>query len=190
MVQVSSMWSRGIILLLPLLFFLSPSFLPAQVRTLDLREMVKSSGMIFIGTVSQARGATDEHGDIVTYTTFRVERALHGTPGNGTTTKQFGGDVGNMGTRLDHMRYFHEGERVLVMFYPVSSLGFTSPIGLNQAVWSINDDGTVHGVSDEILKGLGPLLQRHGLSMREMQSVPVTTFIALINDLLREGTKP
>jgi len=161
----------------------------AQVQVLTLRDMSKAAGTIFIGTVTQAQGGTDEHGEIVTYTTFKVEKGVHGALQQGITIKQLGGETPGLSMRLEHMRYFRTGERVLVMLYPVSYLGFTSPVGLNQGVWSVADDGSILGVSDEALSGLDPILRANGITAQQTQSISQSKFIAIINTLLKEGGK-
>jgi hypothetical protein len=163
--------------------------LAAQVRPLNLREMVASAGTIFIGTVGSVRGATDEHGDIVTYTTFTVEESIYGVAAKSVTVKQFGGEAAGMSARLEHMRYFRTGERVLVMFYPVSSIGFTSPIGLGQAVWTVTPGGLVTGVSGDAVSGLGAMLKSRGATMNGSGSIGRAAFVAVIGDLLREVGK-
>jgi hypothetical protein len=168
-----------------LLFLLITLPLAAQVRTLGLREMVASAGTIFIGTVSDTHGAYDEHGDIVTYTTFTVEQPIHGVAGSTVTVKQLGGDAGGLSTRLEHMRYFHRGERVLVMFYPVSDLGFTSPVGLSQGAWTVSRENTIAGVTPAALQGMESLLRAHGITQNGV--IERTKFISLINDLLASG---
>jgi hypothetical protein len=155
----------------------------AQVRSINLREMTASAGTIFVGTVTDVHGGRDSHGDIVTYTTFSVEQAIHGVSGTTVTVKQLGGEADGMTTRLAHMRYFQRGERVLVMFYPVSELGFTSPVGLEQAVWNIGPDNQVYGVRPQILSDLGTEVARRGITMKS-GTIERTKFIGLINDLL------
>jgi hypothetical protein len=158
----------------------------SQVRTIDLREMVKFSGMIFIGTVTDTHGALDEHGDIVTYTSFRIEQGISRVPGTAVTIKQFGGRANGLETYLPHMRYFRAGERVLVMLYPTSELGFTSPIGMSQAVWNISAEGRVTNIAESTFKGVEPLLAKRGLSSRA-GSVATPVFVSMINELLQGG---
>jgi hypothetical protein len=172
-----------------LLCLLAAPALDAQVRVLDLREMTGAAGSIFIGTVASVHGGTDEHGDIVTYTAFNVEDAIYGVPGNGIAIKQLGGETPALSMRLEHMRYFRKGERVLVMLYPTSSLGFTSPIGLSQGVWTIGDDGRVGAVSDDALRGLDAMLRGYGIRTKETQSVDRAVFVGIIKQLLREEGK-
>jgi hypothetical protein len=161
--------------------------LAAQVRTLGMPERVNSAGTIFIGTASEVHGAYDEHGDIVTYTTFTIEQPIHGLAGSTVTVKQLGGQAGGLATQLAHMRYFKQGERVLVMFYPVSDLGFTSPVGLEQGVWSVGPDNRVYGVRPGILRGLGTELARHGITAGG-GAIETGRFIDLVNDLLGSAT--
>jgi hypothetical protein len=87
------------------------------------------------------------------------------------------------------MRYFRPGEKVLVMLYPVSNLGFTSPIGLHQGVWRITNDGKVDGVTDEMIDGIESLAKRHGIRVLETQSVDMQAFLALVGELLKEVGK-
>jgi hypothetical protein len=175
--SISWQWSALLLLLL------LPSTSRSQVRALDLREMVGAAGMIYVGTVTDVHGGRDEHGDIVTYTTFSVEQAVRGVSGTSITVKQFGGQFGGLSTTIAHMRYFQRGERVLVMFYPVSDLGFTSPVGLEQGVWKIGSDNRVHGIRPEILRGLTAEMKRNQLTLTSGSAARIP-FIAVINDLL------
>src|SRR5687767_246650 len=120
----------------------------AQVRSINLSEMAESAGIAFIGSVAASHSGLDETGDIVTWTTFRVERPIGFLPVSMVTVKQIGGTANGISNYLSHMRYFQPGERVLAMFYPTSELGFTSPIGLDQAVWNVTSDGRIAGVRD------------------------------------------
>ena len=158
----------------------------AQVRTLGLQEMTSSAGMIFVGVVTTVHSGVDQNGDIVTWTTFQVEQAIDGVAGTSVTVKQLGGEARGLETRLAHMRYFQTGERVLVMFYPVSSLGFTSPIGLSRGIWPVAKDGTIQGVSGAALQGLGAMLPKYGLAVRPSQSIKRSTFVGLVKEL-RKG---
>jgi len=151
---------------------------------MNLQEMVQGAGSIFIGTVTEARGAV-ERGEYVTVSTFKIEQTIKGTLPSTYVVRQYGGRVGDRGMVVPHIRYFRTGERVLVMLYPPSAIGFTNPVGLNQGIWSITSGGAVSGVTDEALKGLGWLVQKYRLSNAESQTIARGTFISMIRDLMQ-----
>ena len=159
--------------------------LTAQVRQINLREMVGSAGVAFVGTVVETHGGLDDDGEIVTWTTFRVEQPIGFVPVHLVTVKQLGGTANGLSHFLSHMRYFTLGERVLVMFYPTSTLGFTSPIGLDQGVWSVSTDGRVLGVRQSALEGMGTELARHGITPRPAQDIELARFTTLLEELFR-----
>jgi hypothetical protein len=173
---------RAVLLVLVLASLATP--LSAQVRTINLVEMVQSAGLVFVGSVAERHSGLDENGDIVTWTTFRVEQPIGFVPVPMVTVKQLGGTANGLSHYLSHMRYFQNGERVLVMFYPTSSLGFTSPVGLDQAVWTVTNDGRVIGVDADALAGMGASLARHGITVRPTQDIELDRFSALIGELL------
>lgn len=170
-------------LLLSLLLLSVAGPLRAQVRPMNLQEMAQGAGSIFIGTVAEARGAV-ERGEYVTVSTFKVEQTIKGTLPSTYVVRQYGGQVGDRGMIVPHIRYFRTGERVLVMLYPPSSIGFTNPVGLNQGIWSVTSSGAIAGVSDEALKGLGWLVKKYRLGNGDSQTIARNTFIAMIRDLI------
>lgn len=171
------------------LLFSALSFpaLTAQVRQVGLGEMIGAAGMIFAGTVTDVRGETDENGDIVTRTTFRVESPIRGVLPGSVTIKQFGGKTDKGMMYLEHMRYFVEGERVLVMLYPPSDLGFTSPIGMGQGAWTVSDQGNVQGIAPDLLKDLKGLPAQYGVKPGASRQVPLANLIALIGAVTGGG---
>lgn len=180
------MTMRTISVLASLALLASP-LLYSQVRQTDLKEMIGSSGMIFSGVVTEVEGGEDENGDIVTWTTFRVESPIRGVLPGSVRIKQYGG-VSEKGTMtLAHMRYFVEGERVLVMLYPPSELGFTSPIGMGQGVWTVNEEGKVQGISSDLLSGLGSLAKQYNAVPDSQGRVLLSNLIALIQGLTNGG---
>jgi hypothetical protein len=163
--------------------------LAAQVRAINLAEMARSTGVAFVGTVAERHSGLDENGDIVTWTTFRVEQPIGFVATPLVTVKQLGGTANGLSHYLSHMRYFQPDERVLVMFYPTSSIGFTSPIGLGQGVWSVSGDGRVLGVSATALDGMGAILARHGITLRPSQDIELARFVAVLEELLAGRTQ-
>lgn len=159
----------------------------SQVLEIDLAEMISSSGMIFSGTVMEVRGDRDERGDIVTYTTFRVEAPIRGVQPGSVTIKQFGGTSSAGTMMVPHMRYFREGERMLVMLYPASELGFTSPIGMGNGAWIVDDAGMVHGITSGLLGDLSAAATRYGVKPGITGEVPLTNMISLIQAATNGG---
>jgi hypothetical protein len=149
--------------------------------------MVEAAGSIFTGLVVDVRGGLDENDDIVTYTTFIVERPIKGSFATWITIKQFGGEANGLSTYLSHMRYFQSGERVLLMLHPESDMGFTSPIAMNQGVWDISD-GKVLRVSNTALAGMDARLAAHNITRDSNGSIDKEAFITLIAEMVREGS--
>lgn len=177
-------------LLLLLLLPLAHSILYAQSQALTLRDMVTAAGRIFVGTVIQTRGGVDDRGDIVTWTTFRVEQNLLGAAASTVTIKQFGGEARGLSTRIPHMRYFTAGEHLVVMLYPESELGFTSPIGMGQGVWQVAKNGNVGGLTPQALQGLGPILKKNDVSSTSVRSIPLPRFQSVVKEILKQrGTR-
>lgn len=172
-------------MLIPLALFCALP-LAAQVRTLTFQEMVSSAGTIFVGTVTDVHGGTDEHGDIVTYTTFRIEQPILGASGSTILIKQLGGNDRGLSNRISHMRYFQKGEHLMVMLYPESDLGFTSPVGLSQGVWSVGADGTIP-LQGTLLQGLGGLSKQYGIDPSGKKPASRAAVISLINGLRKGG---
>lgn len=164
-----------------------PASLPAQVMQVNLQEMIQSSGMIFAGTVLEVKAGKDERGDIATWTTFRVETPVRGVVPGTVTIKQFGGTSDEGSMVLAHMRYFNEGEHVLLMLYPPSELGFTSPIGMGQGVWSVNDNGMIAGITGDLLGNMSKLAAQHGVVPDAAGRVPMTNMVALIEAATKGG---
>lgn len=161
--------------------------LNAQVMQVGLLEMIQSSGIIFSGTVIEVKGERDERGDIVTLTTFRVETPVRGVTPGSVTIKQFGGSTSEGSMVLPHMRYFTEGERVLVMMYPPSELGFTSPIGMGQGAWTVTDNGMIAGVTRDVVKDMEGLASQYNVYPDAAGQVPLTNMISLIQAATRGG---
>jgi len=153
---------------------------------MTIPDMVGAAGTIFIGSVVETRGVLDERGDPVTHTTFRVEQAIKGTSSATFSIKQYGGKTSTVTMLLNHMRYFRQGERVMVMLYPASRLGFSSPVGMDQGVWSV-ENNLVQRVTREALGGMASTLRRNGVAQRDVQSIPAATFVSIVRDAMSQG---
>jgi hypothetical protein len=156
----------------------------AQERSLSLAEMSRLSGSAIVGTVTSVRSAVDETGRLVTYTTFRVEQTMKGAILGELTIKQLGGRANGLSTYIPHMRYFTAGERVIVMLHPASSLGFTSPVGLWQAVWPVDRDGNVTAITSAIRAELEQLARARGVRLSPRSPIGLDVLTSVIGDLV------
>ena len=92
-------------------------------RTPNLRELTRSSGYIFAGTVIAVRrvSATGANEVATMRITFRVEQAIRGVRTGQTLVIREWAGLWESGER------YRTGERVLLFLYSPSKLGLTSP---------------------------------------------------------------
>lgn len=140
-------------------------FTPAQATTvlaLDLDELVATSTTVFEGTCLRNRTEREAStGLVVTYTTFAVHDALKGELGATHVIKQVGGELddGSPVFRIQGVPKFVPGQDYVVFLTGVSSLGFSSPIGLSQGRFTITREGAETRVANgrdfrELTEGL------------------------------------
>jgi len=109
----------------------------SRVRDLSLTEMATKAGSIFSGQVSSAVAAT-VHGLPVTRVTFEVDDDIKGTPGESITLTLLGGDRQHgLPYRVPGLPQFRAGEEWLLLAYPPSEAGLTSPVGLFQGAFRV-----------------------------------------------------
>jgi len=161
-----------------------PASVYAQVREMDLREIVGDAGKIFVGTVQKVWGAIDQNGDIVTYTTFKVEENVEGVSSKTITIKQLGGEYNGTNTRLAEIRYFTPGERVVLSMYKESNLHFTCPVGLHQGVWPVSKNNMVSGIQANQLAGIESVAKKYNVTRSTgSSSVSMKNFVGLLKEL-------
>ena len=131
--------------------FATAAALPAQATTvipLTLDEIVASSAVAFAGTCLDSHAERNPTGDlIVTYVRFAVHDVLKGEVGATYTIKQIGGELPSesRGVRVHGMPSFQTGQEYVVFLTGVSSLGFSSPIGLAQGRFTVvHEQGADH----------------------------------------------
>lgn len=136
---------RAVIAALAASFALAVAFLmpvqAASVLPLYLDEMIDTSAVAFEGRVTGTRIMRDETTKlVVTYTTFEVRDVLKGAVAATHEIKQLGGSLPGEGLeyRVPGIPSFHVGEDYVVFLAGVSSLGFSSPIGLSQGRFGIH----------------------------------------------------
>jgi hypothetical protein len=111
------------VLFLILVPFLFPEPLPKLPRPIDVRPIVRGSGLIFSGRVLKVDHVSSGSAPGFTRITFQVEDGIRGTRrGQIIEVREWEG-LWNIGER------YRPGERVVLFLYPPSKLGLTSPVG-------------------------------------------------------------
>lgn len=112
------------------------------VRALLLDEVIDGAAVAFHGTCIANRVEHDAATRfIVTYTTFEVRDAIKGLPGTTHVIKQIGGLLpdGVSGMLVQGVPTYKVGEDYVVFLAGVSSLGFSSPVGLSQGSFAVQE---------------------------------------------------
>jgi len=127
---------------------ISPLISPAP-RPLAFRQVIRSSAMIFAGTVLRVEHLRADPGSPVeiTHISFRVETAIRGTrPRQLIQIREWGG-LWNAGER------YTPGEKVVLFLYPNSKLGLTSPVGGPAGRFQVDAKGRVKIAQEHIFRG-------------------------------------
>ena len=123
----------------------------ATVRQVLLDEMIESAGIAFQGTCTANRVEQDTATNfIVTYTTFAVTDVIKGTVAATHVIKQIGGTLadGKSGMVVNGVPTFTIGDEYVVFMAGVSSLGFSSPVGLSQGRFTIHQSAEGKRISN------------------------------------------
>ena len=121
------------------------SALAAMVLPLGLERLHGDAKKIFLGECLSNVVELDRESDrVVTYTTFEVLETFKGKLGRSHTIKQIGGNLpqANLNVRIPGVPQFEVGKRYVVFLPPASKLGFSSPIGLSQGLFTMKTDAT------------------------------------------------
>lgn len=130
---------------------LSSPLISPVLRPLAFRQIIRSSAMIFAGTVLRVEHLRADPGSSVEITqiSFRVETAIRGTrPQQAIQIREWGG-LWNAGER------YAPGENVLLFLYPNSKLGLTSPVGGPAGRFEVDAKGRVKIAREHIFRGHG-----------------------------------
>src|SRR5437660_7852226 len=105
----------------------------------NFNQFTRNSGYIFSGTVLKIQRTTaGENAIAFTQVSFRVDQAIRGVrAGEILTIREWSG-LWDSGER------YRPGERVLLFLYPVSKLGFTSPVGGALGRFAVDHAGKIH----------------------------------------------
>jgi len=116
-----------------------------------LRRILRDSGRIFAGTVTNVQHIQGGPGVPTTRVTFRIDEAIRGVKKGQTLQINEWGGLWQAGER------YRIGEHVLLFLYPQSKLGLTSPVAGAMGRWSVQGDEKAPA------KPLGTHLQRSQL---------------------------
>jgi hypothetical protein len=123
----------------------------ASVRPLLLDEIIDTATVAFQGTCIDNRTERETQTNlVVTYTTFAVKDVLKGAVQATHVIKQIGGKMpaGELSFRVDGVPTFVVGEDYVVLLAGVSAAGFSSPIGLAQGKFTVQQDASGQRVSN------------------------------------------
>lgn len=128
----------------------------ASVLPLGLDGLNADARDVFLGTCISNESQFDPTTQmIVTYTTFEVEQAIKGETGTTRTIKQVGGVIDGEGLVMPGVPKFVPGERYMLFLPPPSSLGFSSPVGLEQGSFAVYErDGAAFASNGRSLSQL------------------------------------
>jgi len=121
------------------------------VVPLELDAIIDTATTAFEGKCIENRTELDPQTNfVVTYTTFEVKDALKGDVKSRHVIKQLGGTMpdGQSGYKVDGVPTFTVGQDYVVFLAGVSSIGFSSPIGLWQGKFSIQEGASGKTVSN------------------------------------------
>lgn len=114
------------------------------VLPLYLDEIIDKAAVAFEGTAIESHSEREfATGLVVTFTTFRVDDVLKGQVGSLHTIKQVGGTIAAEGpkVRILGMPSYRVGQKYVMFLTGISQAGFSSPIGLQQGRFVVDDDG-------------------------------------------------
>ena len=123
----------------------------ASVLPLYLDEMIDTATTAFEGRVTANRTERDAATKlVVTYTTFEVVDVLKGAVGTKYEIKQIGGKLPDeaLEYRVHGVPTFSVGETYVVFLAGVSPIGFSSPIGLSQGRFGVQEHATGRRVAN------------------------------------------
>ncbi|MBX3271274.1 MAG: hypothetical protein KF729_13490 [Sandaracinaceae bacterium] len=112
-------------------------------EALSLAELVRQSDHVVRVTCLSERALRDDRERIVTDYTLRVEEVRRGPlrPGAEIVMRRLGGELGDLGMRVEGEPRLAPGGRYIVFLYAVR--GVLRPVGMSQGVLPVTDEGGV-----------------------------------------------
>ncbi|VAW80157.1 hypothetical protein MNBD_GAMMA12-2625 [hydrothermal vent metagenome] len=123
----------------------------SSVLPLNLEQLSAKAMTIFNGRCISNQVEFDTQSNlVVTYTTFEVLDSIKGTKGLTHTIKQVGGNLpnSNIKTRWPSIPKFIIGNEYVMFLPAASSLGFSTPVGLEQGKFNVLTDALGKQVSN------------------------------------------
>ncbi len=141
--------------------------LAATVLPLGLDRLHGDAKLVFLGEcLSNSVGLDKVSGRVVTFTTFEVLETFKGKTGRSHTIKQIGGNLpeANLNVRIPGVPQFEVGKRYVVFLPPVSNLGFSSPVGLSQGMFTVKTDAATGAQMVSNGRDVGELMENFAQS--------------------------
>jgi hypothetical protein len=133
------------------------SMLPAYALSSDpvnLADLVRESGQIVFGTVSEVRQGIDGSGLPYTEVQIAVDETIRGDGAATLTFRQFGLQREAAADRRSFFRLdagmprYAEGEQVMLFLSPASAIGFRTTVGLDQGRFVLGLGTLKNGVNN------------------------------------------
>ncbi|HET6417636.1 MAG TPA: hypothetical protein VFG22_15165 [Polyangiales bacterium] len=142
------------------LLFTSPAH-GSIVQGLDLEELVSNADRIVLGRVVLSESFPRPNGQIATWHRIEVKRELRGHAPDETEVivETLGGQLGDLGMRVEGEPSFEVGERVIVFIRDGGPYTAFRPVGMGQGVMRVRKE---QGVDTVTQNRDGLLLMRRG----------------------------
>ena len=137
-------------LLVILIAAISTNVSATTVLPLSLQQLSDRAELIFYGSVLENEVIRDGNNSrIATLTRFQVHDLIKGQAADTHTIKQIGGEIaGGRTLRIHGVPRYEVGESYVIFLPRPSSLGFSSPVGLQQGNFTVTETDGVKSVSN------------------------------------------
>ena len=135
---------KNIFITFSLLFNLLVAFNTSATKLLpiNLEQLSTRASLIFYATVISNTAQKDiQSGQVATFTEFEIIELIKGSAASTHTIKQLGGQLkeSNIKFQIDGVPKYQIGNQYVVFLPQKSSLGFSSPLGLHQGSFSVEN---------------------------------------------------
>lgn len=115
-------------------------------EALSLSSLVTRADQVVLVTCESERSLWDDRRRIVTDYELRVEAVVKGraSVGDGLTMRRLGGEIGDLGMRIEGEPRLVPGQRYLLFLRDMG--GILRPVGMSQGVLPVRDEGGIRTV--------------------------------------------